>query len=127
MGLYLLVLCGSVVGIVRVQMTTGPVIGGAFVVIGLFWLAVLAAVWASLVVLAINAYRYLRDEMPSRKATTFAVLTPFVTGVAVYLAFITTHYQLSVLVGGLGFLCSFGLIITVFEDRARRVWSNLAH
>ena len=126
-GLYLLVLCGSIEGFVGVQLTTGPVIGGAFIVIGLFWLAVVAAVWASLVVLAINAYRYLRDEMPSRKATTFAVLTPFATGVAIYLAFITTHYQLWILVGGLGFLCSLGLIITVFEDRARRVWSTHAN
>lgn len=123
-GLYLLVLCGSVAGFGWVQMTTGPVIGGAFIVIGFFWLSVITAVWASFVVLVINAYKYLRNETPGWKAVTFALSTPLATGVAIYLAFVTTHYQLWILVGGLGFLCSLGLVITVFEGRARRVWTS---
>lgn len=126
-GLFFLVLCGSIAGFGWVQMTSGPVIGGAFIVIGLLWLAVFVAVWASLVVLTINAYRYLIDETPIWKATTFAVLMPLAIGFAIYLAFVTSHYQLWFLVGGFGFLCSLGLIATVLEDRARRVWSHHAH
>lgn len=126
-GLYLLVLCGSIAGFGWVQMTSGPVIGGAFVVIGLLWLAIFAAVWASLVVLTINVYRYLTAETPSWKATTFAVVTPLAIGLAISLAFLTTPYQLWFLVGGLGFLCSLGLVTTVFEGRARRIWAHHAH
>lgn len=122
-GLYLLVLCGSVAGFGWVQMATGPAIGGAFVIIGLFWLTIIAAVWASLVVLAINVYKYLRDETPVPRAVAFATLTSLVTGVATYLVFATTHSQLWFLVGGLGFLCSLGLVITVLEGRARWVWT----
>lgn len=126
-GLYLLVLCGSIAGFGWVQATTGPVIGGTFIVIGLLWLAVFAAVWASLVVLTINAYRYLTDETPIWNATTFAVLTPLAIDLAIYLAFATTQYQLWFLAGGFGLLCSLGLITTVFEGRARRVWSHHTH
>lgn len=120
-GLYFLVLCGGIAGFGWVQMTPGPAIGGAFLIIGLTWLTIIIAVSASLVVLAINAYKYLRDEPPVWKAATFALLTPLATGVTIYLVFATTNYQLWFLVGGLGFLCSLGLVITVFEGRARRI------
>ena len=123
-GLYLLVVCSGIAGFGWVQVTTGPAIGGAFIVIGLTWLAILVAVWASLVVLAINAYRYLREDTPLWDAVTFASLTPLGIGVTIYLVFVTTNHYLWFLVGGLGFLCSLGLVRAVLERRARRVWST---
>lgn len=123
-GLYLLVLCVSIAGVGWVQITPGPYIGGAILVIGLFWLTVLFALWASFVVLALNGYRYLSDETPYWKPVTFALLTPLAIGVAIVLALVTTHFQLWVLIGGIGFLSSLGLATTVFEARARQVWTS---
>jgi|AntDeeMetagen134_2_1112570.scaffolds.fasta_scaffold01627_8 hypothetical protein len=123
-GFYLLLLCGTIVGYGVIQVTTGTVIGGALVIVGLLWFTVLAAVWASLAVLTTNAYRYFHDEPPSWKAVTFASLTFLTLGVALYLFFATTLYRLWLPIGGLGFFCSLGLIISVFDGRARRVWSQ---
>lgn len=118
-GFYLFLLCGTIVGF-GFQGTVGSVL----ILIGLLWFTVLAAGWASLVVLTTNAYRYFRDESPSWKAVTLALLTSVSLGVAVYLFLVTTLYRLWLSVGGLGFFCSLGLVIAVFDGRARRVWSQ---
>ena len=118
-GFFLFLLCGTIVGF-GFQETVGSVL----ILPGLLWFTVLAAGWASLVVLTTNAYRYFRDESPSWKAVTFALLTSVSLGLAVYLFFVTTLYRLWLSVGGLGFFCSLGLVIAVFDGRVRRVWSQ---
>ncbi len=117
-GVYLLVACIGIAGVGWVQVTSWPR-GGSFLVVGLSWLAALAAVWAALVVLAVNLYRYLRDERPARDAATFALITPLAFGAGVCLALLTPRVRLGVLVGGFGVVGSVGLVATVLGDRVR--------
>ena len=119
-GLYLFVLCGTLAVFGLVQVSGGPYIGGVFLVIGGFWLTVVAGVSASLVVLAVNGWKIRKRRNGDRWAVLFAALVLLTYGSAIYLAFVTTHVEVSIVVGGLGFLSSLGVIGAVFQDRVRR-------
>lgn len=119
-GVYLFFLCGSLALFGWVQVSSGPYIGGAFLVIGAFWLTVVAGVSASLVVLAVNGWRIRKRRDGDRWAVFFAALVLLTYGSAIYLAFVTTYVEVSMAVSGLGFLSSLGVIGAVFQDRVRR-------
>ena len=119
-GLYLFVLCGALALLGLVQVSSGPYIGGAFLVIGGFWLTVVAGISASLVVLAVNGWKIRNRRNGDRWAVSFAALVLLTYGSGIYLAFVTTHVGVSMVVGGLGFLSSLGVIGAVFQGRVRR-------
>jgi len=116
-GLYLFVLCGTLAVFGLVQVSGGPYIGGAFLIIGGFWLTVVAGVSASLVVLAVNGWKIHERRNGDRWAVFFAALVVLTYGTGIYLAFVTTHVEISMVIGGLGFLSSLGVAGAVFRDR----------
>jgi cadmium resistance protein CadD (predicted permease) len=108
--------CGAV--FVGVQLTSGPYIGGAFLVIGAFWLCVVAAVAVAVVVLIENADRRRRNESVDPWASVFAGLMLVALVAALYLAFAANRLQMAMVVGAVGLvLAPLGLLAAVFEDR----------
>jgi cadmium resistance protein CadD (predicted permease) len=109
-------LCGAVFA--GVQLTSGPYIGGAFLVIGAFWLCVVASVAAAVVVLIENADRRRRNESVDPWASVFAGLMLVALVAALYLAFAANRLQMAMVVGAVGLvLAPLGLLAAVFEDR----------
>ncbi|MUV87971.1 hypothetical protein GJ631_15770 [Natronomonas sp. CBA1123] len=109
-------LCGAVFA--GVQLTSGPYIGGAFLVIGAFWLCVVAAVAVAVVVLIENADRRRRNESVDPWGSVFAVLMLASLAVALYLAFLANRLQVAMVVGAVGLVVApLGLLAAVFEDR----------
>lgn len=109
-------LCGAV--FVGVQSTSGPYIGGAFLVIGAFWLCVVAAVAAAVVVLVENADRRRRSESVDPWGSVFAVLVLVALVAALYLAFAANRLQVAMVVGAVGLVVApLGLLAAVFEAR----------
>lgn len=108
--------CGAV--FVGVQLTSGPYIGGAFLVIGAFWLCVAAAVAVAVVVLIENADRRRRNESVDPWASVFAVLMLVALAAALYLAFPANRLPVAMVVGAVGLVVApLGLLTAVFEDR----------
>lgn len=110
------ILCGAVFA--GVQLTSGPYIGGAFLVIGAFWLCVVAAVAAAVVVIIENADRRRRNESIDPWVSVFAVLMLAALAVALYLAFAANRLQVAMVVGAVGLVVApLGLLAAVYEDR----------
>lgn len=109
-------LCGAVFA--GVQLMSGLYIGGAFLVIGVFWLCIVVAVAAAVVVLIENTDRRRRDESADPWASAFAVLMLVSLAAALYLGFAADRLQGAMVVGAVGLVVApLGLLAAVFEDR----------
>lgn len=121
-GFYLLIALFSAITYVGVQLTSGSAIGGAFLVIAVFWLCVCTGVATALVVLFVNISRTVQGTNIDRVATLFAMLILVSLGAALYLGFMANHLQVAMLVGAVGLVIApLGLFVTVFESRIQHL------
>ena len=110
------ILCGAVFA--GVQLTSGPYIGGAFLVIGVFWLCVVAAVTVAVVVLIENVDRRRRNESVDPWGSVFAMLMLVALAAALFLAFAANRLQMAMVAGAVGLVVApLGLLAAVFEAR----------
>lgn len=121
-GLYLLAALLSAAVSVGVQVTSGPSLGGAFLVIGAFWFCICTVVATALVILGMNTYRSIQGTNTDKIAILIATIILISLGGARYLGFIANHLQTAMAVGISGLiLAPPGLFATVFEHRLRHL------
>lgn len=124
-GFYLLIASSSAAVYLGVQVTSGSAIGGAFLVIGTFWLCVSTVAATALVVLIVNGYRSIQDISTNKPATLFATLILVSLGGALYLGLVADRPQTAMAVGIVALiLAPLGLFGAVFEPRLRHLFAN---
>ena len=124
-GGYVLLATSSGVLLVGLAVT-GPHFGVTFVLLGLFWLCVLAAVATALVVLGVNAWRTLRHEPADRVAVGFATLLLVALGGGLYAAFLGNALQMGLVLGVIGLVlaplgCCWRVLGETLRSRSTRV------
>lgn len=108
-----------------VQVTSGPAIGGAILVIGAFWLWVCTVAATALVVLLVNVFRSIQDTGTDRLAILFATATLVSLGGAGYLGLLADRPRPAMAVGIVGLiLAPLCLFATVFEPRFRHLFAE---
>lgn len=124
-GFYLLVAFLSAAVYLGVQVTSGPSIGGAFLVIGAFWLCVGTVAATALVILLVNVYRSIQDTATDRLAVFFATIILVSLVGALYLGLLADHPRTAMAAGTVGLvLAPLGLFATVFEPRIRHLFAE---
>lgn len=124
-GFYLFVALLSAAVYIGVQVTSGPSIGGAFLVIGAFWLCVCTIAVTALVVLLVNVNRSIQATSTDKTAILLATIILISLGVALYLAFVVNRLRTAMAVGVVGLiLAPLGLFVTVFEPRFRHLFAK---
>lgn len=124
-GFYFFVASLSAAVYIGVQVTNGPAIGGAFLVIGVFWLCVCTVATTALVVLLENVYRSIQETRMDNLAIFFATIILISLGSALYLGFIAHRLQTAMAVGSVGLILGpLGLSATVFEPRFRHLYTK---
>lgn len=124
-GFYLLIASLSAAVYLGVQVTSGPTIGGAFLVIGAFWLCVTTVAATALVVFVVNGYRSIQDTSTNKLAMLFATIILVSLGGALYLGLVANRPQTAIAVGIVALiLAPLGLIGTVFEPGFRHLFAN---
>ena len=124
-GFYLFVALLSAAVYVGVQVTSGPSIGGAFLIIGAFWLCICTVAATALVVLFVNIKRSIRDNSTDKTAILLAVIILLSLGGALYLGFVANRLETATVVGVVGLiLAPLGLFATVYEPRFRHLFAE---
>lgn len=124
-GFYLFIALLSAAVYIGVQVTSGPSIGGAFLVIGAFWLCVCTVATTALVVLLVNIKRLIRNTSTDKTAILLATIILISVGGALYLGFVVNRLKIAIGVGVLGLiLAPLGLFATVYEPRFRHLFAE---
>ena len=126
-GFYLFVALLSAAVYIGVQVTSGPSIGGAFLVIGAVWLCVCTVATTALVVLLVNIKRSIRDTSTDKTAILLATIILISLGGALYLGLVVDRLEIAMVVGVVGLiLAPLGLFATVYKPRFRHLFAERA-